>query len=126
MILLVIKCSGYTHTLLSKQRAKPLTCMPYGCSAPAQTGTHLWVALLGSLVAQMVKNLPVMQETQIPSLGQEDSLEKRMATYSSILAWRISCTKEPGRLQSMGSQRIGRELTLTFSSGFSGVSFHLC
>ena len=86
MILLVIKCSGYTHTLLSKQRAKLLTCMPYGCSAPAQTGTHLWVALLGSLVAQMVKNLPVMQETQIPSLGQEDSLEKRMATYSNILA----------------------------------------
>ena len=75
MILLVIKCSGYTHTLLSKQRAKLLTCMPYGCSAPAQTGTHLWVALLGSLVAQMVKNLPVMQETQIPSLGQKDSLE---------------------------------------------------
>ena len=106
MILLVIKCSGYTHTLLSKQRAKLLTCMPHGCSAPAKTGTHLWVALLGSLVAQMVKNLPVMQETQIPSLGQEDSLEKRMATYSSILTWRIPWTEEPNGLQSIESQRV--------------------
>ena len=58
--------------------------------------------------------------------GSDDSLEKRMATHSSILAWRISCTKELGRLQSMGSQRVGHELTLTFSSRFSGVSFHLC
>ena len=56
-------------------------------------------------MAQMVKNLPAMQETQIRSLGQEDSLEKEMATHSSILAWRILWTEEPGRLQSMGSQK---------------------
>ena len=56
-----------------------------------------------SLVAQMVKNLPVLQETQVRSLGQEDPLEKGMATHSSILAWRIPWTEESGKLQSMGS-----------------------
>ena len=59
-----------------------------------------------SLVAQMVKRLPTMQETRVRSLGQEDPLEKEMATHSSILAWRIPWTEEPGRLQSMGSQRV--------------------
>ena len=56
------------------------------------------------LVAQVVKNLPVMQEIQIQSLGQEDALEKEMPTHSSILAWNILWTEEPGGLQSMGSQ----------------------
>ena len=55
----------------------------------------------------MVKNPPAMQETQVRSLGQEDPQEKGMATYSSILAWRIPWTEEPGGLQSMGSQRVG-------------------
>ena len=54
----------------------------------------------------MVKNLPEMQETQVPSLGQEDPLEKGMAIHSSILAWEIPWTEEPGRLPSMGSQRV--------------------
>ena len=53
-----------------------------------------------SLVAQRLKRLPAMQETQVPSLGQEDPLEKEMATYSSILAWRIPWMEEPGRLHS--------------------------
>ena len=57
----------------------------------------------------MVKNLPAMQETQVQSLDWEDSLEKGMATPSSILAWRISWIEEPGRLQSMGSQRVGHD-----------------
>ena len=57
----------------------------------------------------MVKNLPAMQETWVRSLGQEDPLKDGMATYSSILAWRILWTEEPGRLQSMGLQRIGRD-----------------
>ena len=56
-------------------------------------------------VAQMVKNLPAMQETQVQSLGQEDPLDKRTATHSNILAWRIPWTEEPGRLQSMGLQK---------------------
>ena len=58
----------------------------------------------------MVKNLPAMQEMQVRSLGQADSLEKEMATHSSILAWEISWTEESGRLQSMGSQRVGHDL----------------
>ena len=58
-----------------------------------------------SLVAQMVRNPPAMQETWVQSLGWEDPLEKRMATHSSILAWRITWTEEPGGLQSMGLQR---------------------
>ena len=57
-----------------------------------------------SCVAQVVKNLPVMQETRVQLLGWEDPLEKEMATHSSILTWRIPWTEEPGRLQSMESQ----------------------
>ena len=61
------------------------------------------VALLG---AQMVKNLPAMQETEVQSLGQEDAPEEGMATHSTLLAWRIPWTEEPGGLQSMGSQTV--------------------
>ena len=62
--------------------------------------------LRASLVVQMVKNLPAMQETWVQSLSQEDPLEKDMATLSIILAWRIQWTEKPGRLQTMGSQRV--------------------
>ena len=62
-----------------------------------------------SLVAQTVKNLPAMLENQVRSLGQEDPLKKGMATHSSILAWRILRTGEPGGLQSMGLQRVGQD-----------------
>ena len=55
----------------------------------------------------MIKNSPAMQETWVRSLGQEDPLEKGMATHSSILAWKITRTEEPGGLQSIGSQRVG-------------------
>ena len=64
----------------------------------------------------MVKNPPAMQEMQVQSLGQEDPLEEEMATHSSILAWRIPWTEEPGGLQSMGSQRVENDL----------VSKHTC
>ena len=57
----------------------------------------------------MVKNLPAAQETRVRSLGQEDPLEKRKATHSSLFAWRIPQTEEPGRLQSMGSQTVGHD-----------------
>ena len=59
------------------------------------------------LVAQTVKHLPAMQETQVQSLVREDPLEKEMATHSSLVAWRIPWTEEPGRLESMGWQRVG-------------------
>ena len=64
------------------------------------------VDVRASLMAQMVKNLPAVQETQVQSLDAEDLLEKEMAAHSSILAWRISWTEEPVRLQSMEFQRV--------------------
>ena len=63
-----------------------------------------------SLVAQLVKNLPVVQETRVRSLGWEDPLEKEMATHSSILAWKISWTEEPGGLHSMRLQTVRDDL----------------
>ena len=66
---------------------------------------YIWA----SLVAQRLKHLPPMWETWVQSLGREDPLEKEMTTHSSILAWSIPWTEEPGRLQSMGSQRVGHD-----------------
>ena len=113
----------------------PTLCHPVNCSMPgfpvihcflefAQTYVH-WVGNAiqpshplspsfppalnlsqHSLVAQMVNNLPAVQETRVQSLGWEDPLEKAMATHFSIFAWRIPWTEEPGRLQSMASQRV--------------------
>ena len=65
------------------------------------------VLIESSLVAQTVKRLPARQKTWVQSLGQEDPLEKEMAPHSSTLAWKIPWTEEPGRLQSMGSLRVG-------------------
>ena len=62
----------------------------------------MWLAV----VAQTVKHLPVMWETRVQSLGWEDTIKKEMATHSSVLAWKIPWTNEPGGLQSMGSQRV--------------------
>ena len=92
---------------------------------PRKVHSHTWVCLCGDelfssnkdqagcswalLVAQMVKNLPAMQQIQVQSLGWEDPLEKGMTNHSSILAWRISWTEEPGGLQSMGLQRVGQD-----------------
>ena len=67
---------------------------------------QLFQEFKASLVAQMVKNLPAVQETWLQFLGGEDPLEKEMATHCSILAWKVPWTKEPGGLQSMGSQRV--------------------
>ena len=67
------------------------------------------ITQLSSLVAQMVKHLPTVRETQVQSLGWEDLLEKEMATHSSIHAWKIPWMEEPGRLQSMGLQRVGHD-----------------
>ena len=60
-------------------------------------------------MAQVVKRLPTMQETQVRSLDQEESLEKGLATHSSVLAWKIPWTEEPGGLQSMGLQKVGQD-----------------
>ena len=69
----------------------------------------------GSLMAQMVKCLPAMWETQVWSLDWEDPLEKEMAAHSGVLAWKIPWTEEPGRLQSMGWQRVGHNWATSFS-----------
>ena len=68
-----------------------------------------------SLVAQRLKRLPAMQETWVQSLGQEDPLEKEIATHSSVLAWRIPWTEEPGGLQSTGLQRVGHDWATSLS-----------
>ena len=67
----------------------------------------------------MVKNLPAMQETQVPSLGEEDPLEKEMATYSSILAWKTPWTEEPGRLQLWGRKELDMTDRLHFTFTFT-------
>ena len=81
--------------------------MRFGLRLEERERSSLAVWLFAYLVAQMVKNLPAMQGTWVRSLDREDLLEKGMATHSSIPAWRIPWTEEPGRLQSMKSQRIG-------------------
>ena len=75
-----------------------------------------------SLVAQMEKNQPAMQESWIRSLAQEDHLKKGMATHPSILAWRIPWTEEPDGLQSMGSQRVGRDWV---NNSFTFITQHI-
>ena len=67
------------------------------------------------MVAQTVKHLSTMQETQFWSLGWQDPLEKEMAAHSSTIAWRIPWMEEPGRLQSMGLQRVGHDWTTSFT-----------
>ena len=74
-----------------------------------EAGLNGAFTIFSSLVAQTVKCLPTMQETWVQSLSREDLLEKETATHSSILAWRIPWTEEPGGLQSMGSQRVGHD-----------------
>ena len=83
---------------------------------------------MGFPAGSVVKNLPAMQETWVRSLGQEDPLEKEMATHSSILAWRIPWTEEPGGLQSTGSQRVGHDLGTEPQQQVCVVtlSLHLC
>ena len=84
-------------------------------SMESQSVGHEWVTshslsfynLYGLFVTQTVKHLPTMWETRVQSLGQEDPLEKEMATHSSILAWKIPWMKDPGRLQSIGLQKVG-------------------
>ena len=77
----------------------------------------VFLVVMTSLVTQMIKHPPTMRETQFRSMGWEDPLEKEMATHSSILAWRIPWTEEPGGLQSTGSQRFGHDWATSLSRG---------
>ena len=98
-------CSLFRGTPLPPGLA-PLKTWPLSPAPPApRLCWGFYMSLFAYLVAQMVENLPALQETQIQSLGREDPLEKRMASHSSIFAWRIPWTEEPGGLQSMRSQK---------------------
>ena len=81
-----------------------LSCNTIWISESSKFSTQIVEEHIGFPGGSVVKNLPIMQETGVQSLGQEDPLEKEMATHSSILAWEIPSTEEHGRLQSMGSQ----------------------
>ena len=85
--------------------------------------THIYIYKT-SLVAQTVKSLPAMWETRVWFLGWEDSLEEEMATHSSILAWRIPWTEEPGGLQSMGLQRVGQDWATKHSITYIYIYTH--
>ena len=91
--------------VVRRKQARVSHCFSYGRDFHL---VLLWflVTTMVSLMAQIVKNLPTRRETWVQSLGQEDPLEEGMATHSSILAWRIPWTQEPGRLQPIGSQRV--------------------
>ena len=71
--------------------------------------THFSTNTTASLIAQSVKNLPAIWETQVQSMGWEDPLEEDLVTHSSVLAWKILWTEEPGRLQSIGLQKVGHD-----------------
>ena len=98
---------------------KKIKCLTVSIVSPSicheVMGLDAMIFQSASLVAQRLMHVPAMQETWVRSLGQEDPLEKEMATHSSTLAWKIPWTEEPGRLQSMGSQRVGRDFTFTFT-----------
>ena len=97
-----ISISTYTYTIN----------VVYIIYVHTQTPTHIYVCVYThttSLVAQRVKHLSTMRETWVRSLGREDPLEEEMAIHSSTIAWKFPWTEEPGRLQSMGSQRVGHD-----------------
>ena len=96
----------------------------YICHLHIQWICHLRITNRASPVAQMVKCLPTMRETQVQSLGQEDFLEKEMGTHSSILAWKIPRMEEPDRLQSMGSQRVGHDWVTSYTQSFWALALH--
>ena len=99
------------HRFSAGQRTKILHHAMWPCTEFVPTEAHMGA----SLVAQRIKNLLTMQETQVGSLGWEDALEKGTATHSSILAWRISGTEEPGRLQPMDCKESDMTEQLTHS-----------
>ena len=118
---LLLLCQSGLHNLLPRLVVLLCSCPRHSlcCSYIKQCFISIYFLYSrASLVAQIVKNLPAMQETWVWSLGWEDLLEKGMGTHSNILAWRIPWKEEPGRLQSTGSQRVGHDCA-TDSSLFS-------
>ena len=106
----------HSSTLTWKIPCNLIGYSPWGCKEWDTTEQlHFHFEIWASLVAQMVKSLPAMRETQVRSLSWEDLLEKETATHSSTLAWRNPLTEELGRLQCMGSQRVGHDRATSLS-----------
>ena len=103
--------TNHTHSLRSMREIGIWNYKSVPFSLPPLVYICLWVLkiLQASLTAWMIKNLPVLQETEVRSLGQEDPLEKGMESHSSILAWRTPWTEKPEGLQSTGLQRVGHD-----------------
>ena len=122
-LLLLRKENGYWRKTKS-------SCHWYQWNGPLTWSWVAWMSSLfhawASLVVQLVKNLPAVQETWVWSLGWEDPLEKEMATHSSTLAWRIPWTEEPGRPQSMESQRVRHNCATMFMFMSTHVRKSLC
>ena len=95
---------------LSDSQSQKSSCYTTGFQTGNRDTLGWW--FLVNFILQTVKDLPTMQETGVQSLGWEDPLEKGMVTHPSILAWRIPWTEEPGKQQSMGSQRVGHKIIL--------------
>ena len=111
-------------TLFNLRKIALQCCVGFCCPTTwiSHNYTYVFSLLRVSLVAQRVKHLPAMQETWVRSLGWEDPPEKAMATDSSTFAWKIPWTEEPGRLQSMGSQRVRHDWVASLSFPFSLLS----
>ena len=103
------KCLGMGAAKAGRSEVDHFLWKEYGSPRHRSRGSTGTPLLSPSLEAQKVKNLPAMRETWVQSLGWEDSLEQGTATHSSILAWRIPWTEEPGGLQSVGQQRAGHD-----------------
>ena len=107
--------TSYTYTLHSLYKwIQTLACI---IKIPHALYIHIHI-FRAPLVTQRSKRLPAMWETRVRSLSREDPLEKEMATHSSIIAWRIPWREDPGRLQSMGSQRVGHDWATSLSLSF--------
>ena len=116
---------GDDYPLLPREFHEQRTSVSYSLWGHKESDMAEWLTLCrASLVPQLVKNIPAMQETRVWSLGQEVFLEKEMVTHSSILAWRIPWIEEPSGLQSMGSQRVEHNL-VTKPTELYSVSSHI-
>ena len=103
--------------VLSQQPPFLLLVMMASCILYHQISDHLFLSELKSTGAQMAKSLPAMEETRVLSLGQKDPLEKEMATHSSILAWKVPWTEEPGGLESIELQGVRHDRMTSYISG---------
>ena len=117
---LSLSSPGSCLSVLHSTRSTPDLCSTHKFKPPGVIGKGFHLTTIQ--LAQRLKRLPGMWETWVQSLGQEDPLEKEMVTHSSILAWRIPWTDKPGRLQSMGLQRVGHNWATSLSFFLSAVS----